>query len=132
MSGRKHQRLLQLACRLERIADTRHSFDDFVQDLSHSHDGLSEALDSAQSVKETLTRSGYSGLANKLSTCIDHIQDVSEVMDTLRKMHAQGKLSYGPRVPRSVTERGTRREDSIRDRQERPRAQRPTRKLFQD
>ena len=132
MLRQKYQRLLLIASRLERVADTRISFDDFVSDLTETHDDLAEAINSAEVVRDTLTRSGYGELANRISKVIKRIQSVSDVMDTLRKMHSQGKLRYGPRVPPSVWERRTVREESPLVNQEKPRLDRPTRDLYED
>lgn len=114
------------------MADTKISFDEFVQDLIDSHDRLGEALENAESVQATLSRSGYNELANRIGKCVERIQAVSEVLDTLRKMHAQGKLRYGPRLPPSVWERRTVREDSPLVTQDLSRSDRPTRKLSLD
>lgn len=126
------KRLLQVAGRLEKCADSRISFDRFVQDVNETHDGLAQTLESTEGMRELLERSGYPELAGRMNEVLTRIREVSGVLETLRKMYSQGKLRYGPRVPINVWEKRTIREKSPFETQERPRPFRETRKIDVD
>lgn len=113
---------------MERLSDLRMSFDEFVRDVNSSHDSLGDTIKNAEDMKDLLQRSGYPELAGRMSEVVDGVRQISDVIDTFRKMYSQGRLRYGPRLPVNVWERRTIREESPMLSQERPRDWRPTRK----
>lgn len=123
------KQLLRVATLLERHADTKLSFDDFVQRVNDAHGSMAQTIKSAEDVKSLLERSGYPEIAGRINSVLADIRDVSDILDTFRKMYSQGKLHYGPRVPISVWEKRTVRDKSPFEYQERPRSHRPTREI---
>jgi len=129
MDLKNSRRLLKVSRLLRVVADTILSFDEFVQDAYVSHDNLANTIKSAEDVKSLLERSGYTDLAGRMNEIVSDVRQVSEVLDKLRKMHSQGKLSYGPRTPVSVWEKRTIREKSPMETQDRPKPSTRTKHL---
>lgn len=114
---------------METLADTRLSFDRFVESVNEAHGGMAQTIKSAEDVKGLLERSGYPELAGRIGEVLSGIRNVSGILETFRDMYRRGKLRYGPRVPPSVWEKRTVRDKSPFETQERPRSHRPTRDL---
>ena len=91
-------KLLKLSSKIRRSADRRVSFDLFVEYLILSQDRSSLSMEKARDIKALLKRSGYPELAERMEEVIGGIKEMSDLIDTLRKMHSQGKLRFGPRA----------------------------------
>ena len=91
------QRIVRVAARL---ADTRVSFDEFVQDVTDTHLQMLEARKSLESVKDLLLRSGHESSANRLTEVQEGIDASLDVLRKLDNMYHSGKLRYGPRAPK--------------------------------
>jgi hypothetical protein len=89
----------RLAEKLERLANSQFSFDQFIHDVDAAFGGLHEALVSAQQVQALLERSGYGELATRMGRIVDRIEKTHTVIEQLGKLYHSGKLRYGPSRP---------------------------------
>lgn len=89
----------RLAKRLENIANSHFSFDQFIHDVDAAFGGLHEAMVSAQQVQSLLERSGYAELATRMGHIADRIEKTHKVIEQLGKLYHSGKLRYGPSTP---------------------------------
>jgi hypothetical protein len=116
------QRLLGVATHL---ADTRISFDDFVQDVTSAHIGLLQGTKDLEKVRDLLLRSGHEGPAKRLEQVQKDLDYALQTFRTFDALYHTGKLRLGPRAPqvKKPTARG------VLPSQEKPSPSRPTRRL---
>lgn len=118
------KRILRVAVNL---TNSHISFDDFIEDVTHSHIGLLKATDDLKSVISLLARSGHPEPAERLEVVQKDIDFALETMRTLDALYSRGKLRAGPRAPQ--VHRFKPAED-MEAAQEKPSLDRTTRKLL--
>jgi hypothetical protein len=118
------KRILRVA---NHLANSHISFDDFIEDVTHSHIGLLKATEDLKSVMDLLIRSGHQEPAERLEVVQKDIDFALETMRTLDALHSKGKLRAGPRAPQVKPFKPL---ADMEASQEKPSLNRPTRKLL--